>query len=321
MHWVDSMRANQKFEPGEAQPAWLEVFMEVDGELAEAVAEVLARYAPDGVVIHSTEIEQNELDEGQTRGPLRVSAYLPVNSQLESTRSKLEQALWYLGRIMPLPAPAYTAVHQQDWSQSWKTHYRPVEIGERLVIQPPWIEDVPADRLAVLIEPGMAFGTGTHPTTRLCLELLETHLQPGIEVFDVGCGSGILSIAALKLGASKVVGVDTDVAALENARQNARLNGVDQGFETRSGSIEVLRKQRAPLVLVNILAAVIVKLLDQGLAELIAPEGYLVLSGILETQLEGQQGYVSVLEALRRHDLRVVEKRQIQDWVALVVQR
>lgn len=319
------MQTDHNDEPGEGSPAWLEVSLEVDGELAEAVAEVLARFAPDGVVIHSTHIEANEFNQGNVTGPLRVSAYLAVGPELEATRRKLEEALWYLGRIMPVPEPRFTLVQQVDWAESWKQYYQPVLIGQRLVIQPPWIETVPAGRQAVLIEPGMAFGTGTHPTTQLCLELLEDYLPPGEQVIDVGCGSGILSIAALKLGASRALGVDTDAQALQAARQNAGLNGVAAAFETGTGSVAAVRAgqfslQQAPLVLVNILAAVIVRLLDDGLAELVSPGGCLVLSGILEAQLEGRDGYLSVLSALQRHGLQVREQRQIQDWVALLVQ-
>jgi ribosomal protein L11 methyltransferase len=303
---------------------WLEVALTVDGELAEAVAEVLARYAPDGVVIHSTGVEQGEEEWGREVGPLRVSAYLPAGPQLDDARRQIEEALWYLGRIRPLPAPEFKPVAQSDWAETWKQHYHPIKIGRQLVIQPAWIETVPAGRIPVLIEPGMAFGTGTHPTTQLCLEILEDLLQPGQAVIDVGCGSGILSIAALKLGAGRAVGVDIDAAALASAAANARLNGVAERFETGTGSVENLRTggfslRQAPLVLANILAAVIVRLLDDGLAALVAPGGKLVLSGILEPQLEGREGYVSVLAALERHNLRVIEQRQIEDWVVLVV--
>jgi ribosomal protein L11 methyltransferase len=312
---------------GQDSPAgWLEVSLVVDGELAEAVAEVFSRFAPEGVVIQSTGVIQDETGLVTETGPLKVCAYLPEDSGLGDKRQRLEEALWYLGRIKPLPAPEYTRLHQKNWAEAWKAHYRPIQIGKRLLIQPAWVQEILPGRIPVLIEPGMAFGTGTHPTTQLCLEILESFLQPGQNVIDVGCGSGILSIAAVKLGAGKVLGVDVDRQALDSARYNARLNEVEGLLILEEGSVEQVlagdfKLRQAPLVLANILATVIVRLLDQGLAELVTPGGYLVLSGILEDQLEGRDGYISVLEALSRHSLQVVETRQIQDWIGLVVRR
>lgn len=170
----------------------------------------------------------------------------------------------------------------------------------------------------------MAFGTGTHPTTQLCLQILEARLERGQNVIDVGCGSGILSLAAARLGAGSVIGVDIDPESIPIAEQNAQLNGLGGRIEFGSGSVgEILSGQfslvRAPFVLANILATVIVRLLDGGLADLVEPGGMLVLSGILETQLTGEDGHVALLPALERHGLHVIETRRIDDWVALVV--
>jgi ribosomal protein L11 methyltransferase len=305
-------------------PAWLEVSLVVDGELAEAVAEVLGRYAPNGVAIQATDIKQDVGGEGIGVGPLRVCAYLAADARLEETRQKLEQALWFLGRIRPMPEPQFKSIQDADWSEAWKAHYQPILVGDRLVIQPAWLENPAPERLAVLMEPGMAFGTGTHPTTQLCLQTLEARLEPGQNVIDVGCGSGILSIAAARLGAGKVVGVDIDREAIPIARENARLNDLAQRVDFHLGSVdELLRGEfgltRAPVVLANILATVIVRLLKVDLAELVEQGGILVLSGILESQLSGQDGHLALLPILKQHGLRVIETRQIDDWVALVV--
>lgn len=311
---------------GHQPSAWLEVSLTVDGELAEAVAEVLARYVPNGVVVQATQIKQDEDGEGIGTGPLKVCGYLPVVPGIEETRRLLEESLWYLGRIQPLPEPVFTPIQQTNWAEAWKERYHPILTGKRLVIQPAWIEEVPAGRLPVRIDPGMAFGTGTHPTTQLCLEILERYAQPGITTIDVGCGSGILSIAALHLGASRALAVDIDQDAMRATAENARLNDVQDRLEIGLGSVAEIRAGQyglahAPLVLANILAPVIIRLLDSGLAELVDPGGVLVLSGILEDQLEGKQGHVALLEFLAKHNLPVLEKRQIQDWVALVIQR
>ena len=193
---------------------WLEVSLTVDGELAESVADVLARFAPNGVMTEQGVKFNNDEDEGTATGPITVRAYLEVNNQLEETRQKLEESLFYLGMIRPVPTPTYKQIADQNWMEAWKQHYKPILIGERLLILPAWLQNPEPKRIPIKIDPGMAFGTGTHPTTQLCLELMENvNLRGlkdlgGLNVIDVGCGSGILSIAALKLGANKVLGVD-----------------------------------------------------------------------------------------------------------------
>ena len=153
---------------------WLEVSLTVDGEMAEAVAEVLARYIPDGVVIESTSVAAEPDDEGgHAVGPLRVCGYLPMDANLEETRRRIEEGLWYLGRIRPLPTPVFKPFEEINWVEAWKEHYHPIPVGERLIIVPAWLETPPGGRTPIRIDPGMAFGTGEHPTTRLCLELLE----------------------------------------------------------------------------------------------------------------------------------------------------
>ena len=216
---------------------WLEVSLILDGELAEAVSEVMARFAPDGVVIESTAVTTNsEEGQGHAVGPLRVCAYLLADDNVEETRKKLAEALWYLGRICPIPEPQYRLVHQSDWAETWKQHYQPIAIGRSLMIIPAWLESPDPSRIAVRIDPGMAFGTGTHPTTQLCLELLELAIQQSgyapEAVIDVGCGSGILSTAAIKLGVGHALGVDVDAEAITASRENAILN---EGRDTARG--------------------------------------------------------------------------------------
>lgn len=297
----------------------------VDGEMAEPVSEVLARFIPDGVVIESTAIS-TPMDESQAQpvGPLRVFGFLPVDEWLEETRRKLEESLWYLGRIRPLPPVQYRTVQGENWAEAWKVHYRPIAVGRRLMIVPAWLETPDKSRLAVRIDPGMAFGTGTHPTTQLCLELVETVMdEPGLDpaaldVIDVGCGTAILSIAALKLGARHALGVDIDAEAVKAAQENAKTNGETARLELGIGSLaEVLdgrfSLQSGGLVLANILAPVLVRLLGEGLAGLMTEGGSLVLSGILAEQSP------QVEAAAEQAGLRLVERRQMGDWVALLL--
>jgi ribosomal protein L11 methyltransferase len=317
---------------------WLEISLVVDGELAEAVAEVLARYVSNGVVIESTAVTANADDsEGHPVGPLRVCGYLPVDSQVEETRQRIEEALWYLGRIRPLPAAQFRTLQEQDWAEAWKEHYKPIAIGRRLMVVPAWLETPDPGRIPIRMDPGMAFGTGTHPTTQLCLEMIETYLDhaginqmvdeasqplesPAPSIIDVGCGSGILAVAALKLGASRALGVDIDPESITASIENGLLNEVSERLEVGLGSVAEVRAggfglRQAPLVAANILAPVIIRLLDDGLGELATPGGVLVLSGILAEQCE------SVVEALERHGLQLREQRQSGDWVALAAQR
>ncbi len=301
---------------------WLEVSLTVNGELAESVADVFARFAPNGVMTEQGVKFLDEEDEGTATGPITVRAYLEVNEQLEDTRQKLEESLFYLGMITPVPTPTYKQIADQNWMEAWKQHYKPILIGQRLLILPAWLESPEPSRIPIKIDPGMAFGTGTHPTTQLCLELMEvsTDHSPLSTVIDVGCGSGILSIAALKLGATKVLGVDIDIESVKNSRENADTNGVGEELLLGQGSVtEVLsgsfQFKSAPLVVANILAPIIIRLFDAGLADLVEPNGEIILSGILAHQAE------NVITAAEAKGLKRSDQRQIADWVAISLKR
>jgi ribosomal protein L11 methyltransferase len=182
------------------------------------------------------------------------------------------------------------------------------------------MESPDPNRIAIKIDPGMAFGTGTHPTTQLCLELMEREFatrRPSL-VIDVGCGSGILSIGALKLGAKSALGVDIDAGSILNARENANSNHVGDELILSLGSVQEILDgkfpfRKAPLVVANILAPVIIRLFDAGLAKLIEEKGAIILSGILQEQAQ------SVIESAQAKGLRLTERKQMGDWVALTV--
>lgn len=310
--------------PGMKQ--WLEVSLTVDHELAEAVADVLARFAPNGVMMEQGVAFRDDEDAGEPAGPVEVRAYLPADAGLQEKRKAIEKALYFLGMVRKLPEPTFREIEDRNWMEEWKSRYRPIEIGKRLVIAPAWMTVERAGRVAVRIEPGMAFGTGTHPSTQLCLELLErafewTVLPPGQpDVIDVGCGSGILSIAAVKFGATHALAVDIDVASLRNARENAELNGVVGRLTLGHGSVaEVLAGTFGPtsasIVMANILAPVIIRLLQEGLGKLVRSGGLLVVGGILREQELG------VLTAAEQIGMSLVERRSTGDWVSLLLTR
>lgn len=300
-------------------PRWLEVSLTVDSELAEAISEILSRFSPNGVVNESGVVYNDVEDEGTPLGPIRVYAYLLFDDTLETKRQKIEEALWHLGQIQQIPQPEYRVIEDEDWMSSWKKHYHPILIGRRLLILPAWMEQEDKKRLIIRIDPSMAFGTGTHPSTQLCLELLEYYTQRDKPIIDVGCGSGILSIAALKLGASHALGVDVDAASLRSSRENAAANEVEAQLEVGLGSVkEILRGQysirNAPVVVVNILAPVIQRLFDTGLSDLVEEGGTLILAGILQEQAK------DILQTAEKYHLEPLDQRFSADWVALAFQ-
>jgi len=311
---------------------WLEVSLTVDGELAEAVADVLARFAPNGVITEQGIKFLDDEDHGTPTGPIIVRAYLEMDENIEETRQKLKESLFYLGMIQPIPTPVYKQIADQNWMEAWKQHYQPIPIGQRLIIVPVWLDSPEPERIPIKIDPGMAFGTGTHPTTQLSLSLIEEYYRdvamdrgPQTEtavnrqpstVIDIGCGSGILSIAALKLGARTALGVDIDPESVTNSRENADKNDIGEEFLIGQGSVtEVLAGnfpyKQAPLVVANILAPILIRLLDAGLADLAEPDGTVVLSGILQEQEQ------KVIDAAQAKGLVLKRRKQMGDWVAL----
>ncbi|MBN1438775.1 MAG: 50S ribosomal protein L11 methyltransferase [Anaerolineales bacterium] len=301
-----------------APTAWLEASIRVDEELSESVADLMARFAPRGVTISCDSIEPDPDGTGRPRGPLTVRVYLPCDAGLDERRAGLEEALWHLGRIRPIPDPVFREVVDTDWALEWKKHFHPLRVGRRLVIVPSWTEWRAADGDVVLrLDPGMAFGTGMHPTTQLCLEALERRVAPDTELIDLGCGSGILAIAALRLGAARAEGWDIDPEAVRAARENAAANGVADRFEVNPGSLQDLLDGRrtASILAANILAGVLRDMLRASLAEAVRPGGILIISGILAEQS-------AVVEAgLAENGLRLSEKRTREDWVALVAEK
>ena len=301
---------------------WLEVSLTVDGELAEAVADVLARFAPNGVVTEQGIKFINDEDHGTPAGPIIVRAYLEIDKHIEETRQKLEESLYYLGMIQPVPAPVYKQIADQNWMEAWKQHYKPIPVGRRLIIVPVWLDSPEPERIPIKIDPGMAFGTGTHPTTQLSLELIEKSLDANhaMSMIDVGCGSGILSIAALKLGVRSVLGVDIDIESVNNARENAEKNGIGDEFIIGQGSVtdilaEKLAYKQAPLVIANILAPIIIRLFGDGLADLAESGGRVVLSGILQEQEQ------KILDVAQVYGLKLIERKQMGDWVAMALSK
>ena len=261
---------------------WLEISLATSAENAEAVADVLARFVSGGTAITG---------ETQTAGaPLTVRAYLPEAAASASAQQQVRQAIWHLSQISPLPEPTFQWIDGEDWAESWKASFHPLAIGQRLLILPPWIPQTDRSRMPLVLDPGMAFGTGAHPSTRMCLEALENLVQPGDLVVDLGCGSGILDVAAVLFGASHVLACDIDEHAIAATLRGAELNAVASQIEVFQGSLPEVEARlagvrQADVLVANILASILRRmLLEEGLADLVGPAGWIVLSGILQEQ-------------------------------------
>ena len=296
--------------------SWIEISLQVSSEQAEAVAEILGRFTQEGVVIEQMAEENNLSPTLILQKSVKVFGYLFADETVEKQKLRLEESLWHLSQIQQLPAPTYRKIHDQNWMTAWKKQYHPLKVGKKLAILPAWAENAFSTRIPIRINPGMAFGTGTHPTTQLSLEMMENKVQPGQDIFDIGCGSGILSAAAIKLGAGRVYGVDISAEAIASSAENAELNQVREKIELYQGSVSEIiggcfRILQAPLVIANILTPIILRLFDDGLADLVESGGFLILSGILSPQTS------EVFSKAESFGLQLVEQIEIDDWVTL----
>ena len=203
---------------------------------------------------------------------------------------------------------------EEDWINNWKQYFKPIPVGQKLLIRPTWEEVQDSGGRTVLdLDPGLAFGTGTHETTRLCMELLEQYVRPGMNVLDVGCGSGILSVAALLLGADKAVGVDIDELAVKTAVENAEINHVENRFTGICGNLTDQVTGTYDIVVANIVADVII-MLTKDVEQFMKPDTVYLMSGIIDTREQ------DVLAAVEQH-FTIIDRKEEKGWVALSAKR
>ena len=324
---------------------WLEVHIDTNHAGLEPLEIFLSANGVDGVVIDDEQDFQSFLEnnhqywdyvdedlEASMKGKSRITFYLPADGdgfdQLAHLRTALQgfkdaHAGKYGTLLMTLEN-----LKDADWENNWKQYYKPMEIGERLLVIPEWEQENVkgqakyAGKVPLILEPGLTFGTGSHATTRLCLTALEEAVHGGETVLDLGCGSGILSIAALLLGAEEAAGVDIDPKAVSVAYENAAMNGIGAGrYTVRAGDVlsdralaAELAQKRYQLVLANIVADVIIPLSAQ-VPGLLEPGGMFLCSGIIDTRAD------EVRAALVSHGLRVTEKKERDGWVAFAATR
>lgn len=301
----------------------IEVSVQTDGEAAEAVSALFNRYGHGGAVTE-------EVRSGAAPGVVRVKAFLTPEETCNLSR--LEEGLWHLAQIYPIPTLSARWLSETDWAEAWKSGYKVQRIGKRFLIKPSWQAYTPApNEIVIELDPGLAFGTGLHPSTRLMLKGIERLTKPGARVLDVGTGSGILAIAAAKLGAAHVLAVDIDSVAIEVAHANAARNGVENVISLQRASLifspplnaaedgtpilDVYDAWRGAfdLLLMNILADVITRSAE-AIAAALAVGGQFIVSGIIESQED------SVRQALVAAGLTILQRQRAKDWVALIGQ-
>ncbi|MED4779305.1 50S ribosomal protein L11 methyltransferase [Brevibacillus choshinensis] len=307
---------------------WSEISIHTTAEATEAVSSILYEMGANGVVIEDPEVLYREWDtpfgEIYQLSPddfpaegVFVKAYLPVDSSelfdvVEELKEQLTQLTEY-GLDIGKANIAVNDVHEDEWAHAWKKYYKPVHVTDRMTIKPVWEEYEPraADEVIIEMDPGMAFGTGTHPTTILCLRAVEKYVDQGDRLYDVGTGTAILSIAAIKLGAEHVLAMDLDEVAVRSAQANTELNGVHESITVRQNNLLDGVEEPVDIVVANILAEVIVRFTDD-VYRVLKPEGVFIASGII------QEREADVKKALADSGLVVVETIMIDDWVAIV---
>lgn len=309
---------------------WSEIAIHTTNEAVEPVSNILHEAGASGVVIEDPlelvkerenvfgEIYQLNPGDYPEEGVL-VKAYLPVTSFLGETVDAIKESINNLLLYdidLGLNSVSISEVHEEEWATAWKKYYHPVKISERFTIVPTWeeYEPVSSDELIIELDPGMAFGTGTHPTTVMCIQALERTVQEGDLVVDVGTGSGVLSIASALLGAKHIQALDLDEVAVQSARVNVKLNKVQDRIDVAQGNLLDGVNEQVDVVVANILAEVIMRFTDD-VGKVVKPGGYFIASGIINPKKE------DVKHAIVSAGLTIEETIQMEDWVAIIAKR
>lgn len=307
---------------------WCEISIQTSHEAVELIAEIFRDLGASGVVIEDLELVNDYITSGKwdyTDIPIAKEtevvvekAYLPVNGELEGRIQTLQQEIKALESRGVNTAPAVlttTELQDEDWSDTWKQYFHTEKPGERVVIKPTWEEYAPqGDEVVIELDPGAAFGTGTHATTSMCISQLEKLVKPGMTVFDVGTGSGILSIISAKLGATNIQAVDYDDSVLKIVEENLEQNNVQDIISVAQSDLMQNVHGKAELVIANIIADIIIRLFDQ-LDEHLEQGGTLLTSGIIEDRIE------DVLAAAEVHGYGVVERLENKGWACITFKR
>jgi ribosomal protein L11 methyltransferase len=309
---------------------WSEISIHTSQEAVEAVSNILHEAGASGVVIEDPEMLMRDWDvtygeiyqlcpDDYPQEGVIVKAYLQMNSYLGEAVEEIKQAVNNLV-LYDIPIGpgeiSLAEVHEEEWATAWKKYYKPVQISERITITPTWeeYERQREDEIIIELDPGMAFGTGTHPTTVLCLQALEKYIHSENEVLDVGCGSGVLSIAAALLGARSILAMDLDEVAVKSTNINAKLNKVSGKITVKQNNLLEGINQKADIIVSNILAEIIVRFVDEAYT-LLRTGGYFITSGIIA------QKESDVKDALQSAGFVIVETKYLEDWLSIIAKK
>jgi ribosomal protein L11 methyltransferase len=309
---------------------WSEISIHTTNEAIEPISNILHEAGASGVVIEDpfelVKEREDQFGEIYQLNPkdypeegVMVKAYLPINSFLGETVEEIKEAINNLliyNIDIGKNSVSLSEVHEEEWATAWKKYYHPVKISERFTIVPTWEEYTPvnSDELIIELDPGMAFGTGTHPTTVMSIQALERTVTNDDTVIDVGTGSGVLSIAAAMLGASKVRALDLDEVAVQSAKLNLKLNKVHDIVNVSQNNLLEGISEKADVIVANILAEVIVRFTDDA-AKLVKQGGYFITAGIIQPKKE------QVRESIETAGFEIIETLQMEDWVAFIAKR
>lgn len=308
---------------------WARISVVTTHEGADLIANILMELGAAGTEIDDPSLVNEYIDAGlwdytdlpraEDTETVTVRAYLPEDARLESSLLALAEriaALRHAGAALGAGTISHSFVADEDWAETWKAYIHPEKIGERIVVRPTWEEYTPsADEIVIELDPGAAFGTGAHATTAMCLRWLEHLVSPGMRVYDVGCGSGILAVAAAKLGAGEVIAMDYDPVAVSVAEENIRQNNVHNVVACESDLLSACEGAApAELITANIIADVIIRLFAQ-LDRHLAPGGTLLASGIIDDRI------ADVEHAAAEHGFTVLDMTCEKEWAAMIIRR
>jgi len=307
---------------------WTEVTVKTTTEAVEAISNILLEERCGGVMIEDPKDflfqKKNELDwdyveeevfNKSNQDGVLIKTYIPeernVLELVETIKAKIS-LLPSFGLDIGEGTVSLSDVNESDWANEWKKYYKPTKIGEKIVVKPTWEDyDKQEDDLIIELDPGMAFGTGTHETTSMCIRELEKYVDESKRVFDIGCGSGILAIAAAKLGAKEVVAGDLDEVAVKVSKENCELNNVSDKVVVKHGSLFEVVEGKADVIVANIIADII-KILANDVSKFLSEDGVFISSGIIHAKID------EVVESLEKNGFEIVEIVKLGEWSAIV---